>query len=51
MDWTKKICKKIALKYKTKKEFFENSRLAYKAAYRHGWLNEICSHMIELCHV
>lgn len=44
--WTKEKCHIEALKYKSKKEFCNNYRRCYEFAYRNGWLNEICSHMI-----
>ena len=45
--WTKEKCKEEALKYNTKKEYLEKSS-SYFSAYKNKWLNEICSHMIEL---
>ena len=36
---------KKELKNFTKKEFRLKSSKVYGAAYKHGWLNEICSHM------
>jgi hypothetical protein len=47
IKWTKETCHIEALKYKTKSEFQKNSCGAHTAAYRYGWLNEICSHMIR----
>lgn len=44
--WTdKEVCHKEALKYKTRTEFQDNSNGAYTYAMRHGFLDEICSHM------
>jgi isopentenyldiphosphate isomerase len=43
--WTKERCQEEALKYKTKTEYNFKSKGSYIAAYRKGWLNEICSHM------
>lgn len=43
--WTKETCQIEALKYQTKSEFQKNSCGAHTAAYRNGWLNDICSHM------
>lgn len=48
--WTKEKCHEIALKYKTKTEFTINNWGAYLFAYRQGFLNEICLHMIEKNH-
>ena len=45
--WTKEKCQEEALKYQTKNEFKLGSCSAYGAAYRNGWLDEICSHMEE----
>jgi hypothetical protein len=46
--WTFKNCKKEALKYKTRAEFIYNSKSAYTAAQRHGWLKNVCTHMIYI---
>ena len=43
--WTKNRCLEEALKYETRSVFKLNSSGAYNAAYKHGWLDEICSHM------
>ena len=43
--WTKNKCHKEALKYKTRTEMQRGSSGAYKSAVRHGWIDEICSHM------
>jgi len=45
--WNKEKCKEEALKYKTKKEYLKKSP-SYFSAHRNKWLDEICSHMIEL---
>ena len=42
------ICKIEALKYNVRTEFFKKSRNIWSIAYKNKWLNEICSHMIEL---
>lgn len=44
--WTFDRCHKEALKYNKRKDFEVNSKAAYAAAHRHGWLNEICKHMV-----
>jgi predicted GIY-YIG superfamily endonuclease len=44
--WTKEKCVSEALKYKTRTEYNEKSKGSYLSAYRNGWLDEICSHMI-----
>lgn len=43
--WTKETCREEALKYKTRRQFMLNSRVAYNKSIKNGWLNEICSHM------
>lgn len=43
--WTREKCQVVALKYSTKSEFVASNACAYNAAYKHGWLEEICSHM------
>lgn len=45
--WTKDLCHKEALKYKTRSEFYYRSNKIYSAAQRYEWLDEICSHMIS----
>ena len=41
----KENCKEESLKYKTRSEFCEGNRGAYKACRRNGWMDEVCSHM------
>lgn len=48
MQRTKNTCQQEALKYQTKREFRTNNRNAYTCAYNHGYLDEICKHMISL---
>lgn len=43
--WTKERCFEEALKYETRSAFHINSSGAYNAAYVHGWLDDICTHM------
>ena len=38
-------CKEESLKYKSKYEFIKSSKGAYSSSLKHGWLDEICSHM------
>jgi hypothetical protein len=45
--WTKEKCQEEALKYKTKKEFQKNSS-AYGISAKNKWINEVCSHMLEI---
>ena len=44
--WTYDKCKEESSKYKTRGDFQKNDNAAYKAVYRNGWLDEMCSHMI-----
>jgi hypothetical protein len=46
--WSKEECKNEALKYKSRNEFKINNHKVWQFAYKHKWLNEICSHMISL---
>lgn len=41
------MCYEIAKKHNTKIDFKKKNQNAYYAAYRNGWLNDICSHMIN----
>jgi len=43
--WNKENCKKMALKCKNRREFYEKHSSAYKAARLNKWLDEICKHM------
>jgi hypothetical protein len=46
--WTKEICVEEGKKYSTKKDFRKNSRNIYDVSIKHGWISEVCSHMIPL---
>ena len=46
--WDYDTCKKEALKYKTRNEFCKGCSGAYRSSCINGWLDEVCSHMIEL---
>jgi predicted GIY-YIG superfamily endonuclease len=46
INLTKNKCHELALKCKTKKEFYEKYKSAYKKAYANKWIDDICSHMI-----
>ena len=41
-------CKKDALKYDTRKKFAVNSTKIYQISRKNGWLDIVCSHMLEL---
>lgn len=43
--WTKESCKNEALKYKSRKEIYKNSRGAYSTMLKNNWLDECCVHM------
>ena len=44
--WTVERCRQEALKYSYRTAFQKNSP-AYKAAYKYGWLDQICGHMVK----
>ncbi|MBP1615742.1 MAG: hypothetical protein H6Q13_3190, partial [Bacteroidetes bacterium] len=46
-DWNLKILQEEAIKYNTRKEFFNKSNTAYEYARKKKWLDLICSHMIH----
>lgn len=46
--WTIELCHKEALKYSSRSEFRSKSLAACAAAWKKGWLDEICSHMKPL---
>lgn len=48
IHWTKELCQEKANKYQTKREFNLNDRNAYNYAYNHGFLEDICQHMVKL---
>lgn len=43
--WTKERCQEEAQKYSHKRQFRKGCNGAYSAAWKHGWLDEICVHM------
>ncbi len=43
--WSLDNVKEEALKYKRRSDFNKLSKSAYLAAYRNGWLDDVCSHM------
>ena len=48
-NWTtKEQCRIEALKYKNKSDFHKKSCGAYVSALKNNWLDDICSHMIEI---
>jgi hypothetical protein len=46
--WTKKECRKEALKYSCKIDFKMSSRGAYNACLNNNWLDKYCKHMEKL---
>jgi len=46
--WSYNRCKEEALKYDKKSDLSKNSPSAYSSIRLHGWLDELCSHMIKL---
>lgn len=46
--WTFEICKSDAIQYKSKSDYLKGSSNSYKAAFRRGWLDEICEHMNKI---
>lgn len=43
--WTKEVCAKEALRYKTRGELQKKSSSAYLNISRNGWMDELCGHM------
>jgi predicted GIY-YIG superfamily endonuclease len=46
--WTKEKCAEESLKYKSKTEFKEKSPSAYTISCSNKWIDDICSHMINI---
>jgi predicted GIY-YIG superfamily endonuclease len=46
-EWTLELCKQESIKYTRKIDFLKSCGQAYRIAHKKGWLNEICSHMVE----
>jgi predicted GIY-YIG superfamily endonuclease len=45
--WTIDKLREEALKYNTKKDFERGVKSAYQIAYKNGWLDDVCSHMVS----
>lgn len=43
--WSLESCREVAKKCKSRKEFMDNFSSGYQMSLKHGWLDEICSHM------
>ena len=41
---TKEDCREVSLKYKCKREFFNNSYLEFMVCYKNDWFEECCNH-------
>ena len=48
LKWTIDACRKEAIKYNNKRDFMKSSKNAYSAAHKHGFIDDICSHMRPL---
>ena len=46
--WTKERCLEYALRYSTRGEFRKESPSAYGRSLRSKWIDEVCSHMVEM---
>lgn len=46
--WTKEQCKIEASKYKSRADFQKSSNVAYTKSCKNKWIDEICSHMVEI---
>jgi len=46
--WTYEKCKNLALKCTSRMDFKNKYSFPYVISIRNGWLDEICSHMIEI---
>ncbi len=45
--WSRESCENEALKYKTRTEFIKQASGSYQYAKKHGFLDDICSHMVS----
>jgi len=45
--WTKELCDIEAKKFNTRNDFRIKSISAYGSAWKNGWLNDICLHMVD----
>ena len=43
--WTYDLCKKEALKYKSKTEWQKRGNVSYKKSLKNGWINQLSKHM------
>lgn len=47
VKWTEEAVYEKAIKYNSKIDFMNGDSKAYKAAYRHGYMERVCSHMTK----
>jgi predicted GIY-YIG superfamily endonuclease len=45
--WTKELCLKEALKYKSISEYQRESKSSYNSALKNGWIDDVCKHMVR----
>jgi predicted GIY-YIG superfamily endonuclease len=45
--WVKEKCSEEAKKYSSRGEFKKSNNSAYNSAWKNGWLDDICAHMIS----
>lgn len=48
--WSYERCKEEALKFNNRSEFNKESKSCYLSAYKNGWLDDICVHMVTNGH-
>ena len=48
LKWTKDKCQEKALKYNTRSDFRKNDRNVYFTCCDRKWIDDVCSHMIQL---
>lgn len=46
--WTADTCREVAKKFASRGEFQKGAPTAYKAAYKNGWLDVVCEHMVPV---
>jgi hypothetical protein len=46
--WGYETCKEEALRFKTRNDFQKGSGTAYGICQKNGWMDELCSHMVEV---
>jgi hypothetical protein len=46
--WTKEKCHEVALKCKSRSEFSKKHGSVYYSSRKNGWIDEVCSHMVQI---